>query len=214
MTVIPMLWLGYCGQPRRVLDYPSAFGSWHSISSAGHLLSVAAMLSFFIMIYDSVRQSKPAVRNTFGVGRFNTRLNFYLFEIYRLKFTQQKNFIYKRLSRTNSSQKSRKVATYLSDQSATRDKPTWLFTLRPTNVNTLLLKSFETSTVHYVWMSKPPTIKVTLKGTPAQKKAQKKAIYRAWFEADTLMTRKFLKARFQSKDSPQAAQSFSSNMYL
>lgn len=26
MTVIPMLWLGYCGQPRRVLDYPSAFG--------------------------------------------------------------------------------------------------------------------------------------------------------------------------------------------
>jgi cytochrome c oxidase subunit 1 len=27
MTVIPMLWLGYCGQPRRVLDYPSAFGS-------------------------------------------------------------------------------------------------------------------------------------------------------------------------------------------
>lgn len=214
MTVIPMLWLGYCGQPRRVLDYPSAFGSWHSISSAGHLLSVAAMLSFFIMIYDSVRQSKPAVRNTFGVGRFNTRLNFYLFEIYRLKFTQQKNFIYKRLSRTNSSQKSRKVATYLSDQSATRDKPTWLFTLRPTNVNTLLLKSFETSTVHYVWMSKPPTIKVTLKGTPAQKKAQKKAIYRAWFEADTLMTRKFLKARFQPKDSPQAAQPFSSNTYL
>lgn len=54
------------------------------------------MLSFFMMIYDSIRQSKPAIRNSFGVGRFNTRLNFYFFEIYRLKFTQQKNFIHNR----------------------------------------------------------------------------------------------------------------------
>jgi heme/copper-type cytochrome/quinol oxidase subunit 1 len=47
MTVIPMLWLGYCGHPRRVLDYPYVFGGWHSISSAGHFLSVIAILSFF-----------------------------------------------------------------------------------------------------------------------------------------------------------------------
>jgi len=26
LTVIPMLWLGYCGMPRRVLDYPSSLG--------------------------------------------------------------------------------------------------------------------------------------------------------------------------------------------
>jgi cytochrome c oxidase subunit 1 len=26
LTVIPMFWLGYAGMPRRVLDYPSAFG--------------------------------------------------------------------------------------------------------------------------------------------------------------------------------------------
>jgi heme/copper-type cytochrome/quinol oxidase subunit 1 len=76
MTVIPMLWLGYCGHPRRVLDYPAAFGGWHSIASAGHLLSVTALLAFFMMIYDSVRQAKPTIRNNFGVGRFNTRLNF------------------------------------------------------------------------------------------------------------------------------------------
>lgn len=92
MTVIPMLWLGYCGQPRRVLDYPSAFGGWHSIASAGHLLSVTALLAFFMMIYDSIRQGKPTVRNNFGVGRFNTRLNFYFFEISRLSFIQRKNF--------------------------------------------------------------------------------------------------------------------------
>jgi heme/copper-type cytochrome/quinol oxidase subunit 1 len=94
-----MLWLGYCGMPRRVLDYPSSLGGWHSISSAGHLLSVAALLSFFIMMYDSIRQAKPAVRNTFGVGRFNTRLNFYMFEINRVSFIQRKNFYNHRFTR-------------------------------------------------------------------------------------------------------------------
>ena len=92
LIILPMLWLGYCGQPRRILDYPSSLGGWHSISSAGHLITVAAVLSFFIMIYDSVRQAKPTIRNTFGVTRFNTRLNFYFFEISRLSFVQQKNF--------------------------------------------------------------------------------------------------------------------------
>jgi heme/copper-type cytochrome/quinol oxidase subunit 1 len=75
----PMLYLGYCGMPRRVLDYPASLGGWHSIASAGHILTLAAVISFFIMIYDSVRQAKPTIRNTFGVTRFNTRLNFFSF---------------------------------------------------------------------------------------------------------------------------------------
>ena len=100
LTVIPMLWLGYCGMPRRVFDYPSSLGGWHSIASAGHLLSVTALLSFFIMIYDSIRQSKPAIRNTFGVGRFNTRLNFYFYEAGRVSFIQRKSFFLHRRVRT------------------------------------------------------------------------------------------------------------------
>lgn len=104
LTVIPMLWLGYCGMPRRVLDYPSSLGGWHSIASAGHLLSVAALVAFFIMIYDSIRQAKPAVRNNFGVGRFNTRLNFYFYESNRLSFIQRKSFHNHRFHRTLSSQ--------------------------------------------------------------------------------------------------------------
>lgn len=106
LTVIPMLWLGYCGMPRRVLDYPSSLGGWHSISSAGHLLSVAALLSFFMMMYDSIRQAKPSIRNNFGVGRFNTRLNFYLFEINRLSFIQRKSFHNHRFVSNKSSNKS------------------------------------------------------------------------------------------------------------
>lgn len=100
LTVVPMMWLGYCGMPRRVLDYPSSLGGWHSIVSSGHLLSVTAILSFFIMIYDSIRQAKPAIRNNFGVGRFNTRLNFYLFEINRLSFTQRKSLHLHRFNKT------------------------------------------------------------------------------------------------------------------
>lgn len=104
LTVIPMFWLGYCGMPRRVLDYPSSLGGWHSIASAGHLLSVAALLSFFIMMYDSIRQAKPAIRNNFGVGRFNTRLNFYFYEINRLSFIQRKSFHNHRYNRSTTSQ--------------------------------------------------------------------------------------------------------------
>lgn len=90
MTVIPMFWLGYAGMPRRVLDYPSSFGGWHSVISAGHMLSVAGLMAFFIMIFDSLRQGKSAIRNTFGISRYNTRLNFYIYEIAFLIYSQQK----------------------------------------------------------------------------------------------------------------------------
>ena len=91
MTVIPMFWLGYAGMPRRVLDYPASLGGWHSLISAGHMMSVAGLIAFFIMIFDSMRQGKAVVRNTFGINRFNTRLNFYLYEGSKLVHSQRKN---------------------------------------------------------------------------------------------------------------------------
>lgn len=96
MTVIPMFWLGYAGMPRRVLDYPASMGGWHSVISAGHMLSVAGLMSFFIMIFDSLRQGRAVVRNTFGVSRYNTRLNFYLFAVGHHIYAQQKGlFLFK-----------------------------------------------------------------------------------------------------------------------
>lgn len=96
MTFVPMFWLGYAGMPRRILDYPSAFGGWHSLISAGHMLSVAGLIAFFIMIFDSLRQAKAATRNTFGIGRYNTRLNFYLYENARLLNIQRKgSYLYR-----------------------------------------------------------------------------------------------------------------------
>jgi len=115
-TVVPMMWLGYCGMPRRVLDYPYALGGWHAIVSASHLLSVAAMLFFFIIIYDSIRQAKPAIRNTFGAGRFNTRLSFYFYEINRLSYIQRKSLYNLRLNKHHN--KNLKRVDFLSIESS------------------------------------------------------------------------------------------------
>lgn len=102
ITVAPMFWLGYAGMPRRVLDYPASLGGWHSLISGGHLLSVAGIISFFFMIFDSLRQARAALRTTLGINRYNTRLSFYLFEISRLKVVKQKfgyifNFIFRKM---------------------------------------------------------------------------------------------------------------------
>jgi heme/copper-type cytochrome/quinol oxidase subunit 1 len=101
MTVAPMMWLGYSGMPRRVLDYPASLGGWHSVVSAGHLLSIAGIMSFFIMIFDSLRQSRAVTRNTFGISRFNTRLNFYIYEISRTKYIQRKGWYLARFNNLN-----------------------------------------------------------------------------------------------------------------
>ena len=99
MTVIPMIWLGFSGMPRRVLDYPATLGGWHAVASAGHLLSVAGLMAFFIMLFDSLRQARAATRNTFGISRFNTRLNFYIYEVARTKYLQRKGWYISRFNK-------------------------------------------------------------------------------------------------------------------
>jgi len=66
------------------------------------MLSVAGLIAFFIMIFDSLRQARAATRNTFGIGRYNTRLNFYLYEIARLLHVQRKSFYLYRFFRISS----------------------------------------------------------------------------------------------------------------
>jgi heme/copper-type cytochrome/quinol oxidase subunit 1 len=88
--------------PRRVLDYPAALGGWHAIVSAGHLLSVAGMMAFFIMIFDSIRHSHPSHRNSLGVPRFSIRLNFYTYEAARARYLQRKGWCVSRFNKHNS----------------------------------------------------------------------------------------------------------------
>ena len=67
------------------------------------------------MIYDSIRQGKPSIRNNFGAGRLNNRLSFYFFEINRLSFIQRKSFHNHRTSTfTNKGQVDNNNLLYLS----------------------------------------------------------------------------------------------------
>jgi heme/copper-type cytochrome/quinol oxidase subunit 1 len=88
-----MMWLGYAGMPRRVLDYPAALGGWHSLATSAHILSIAGILCFIIMLFDSLRKKKTYTIKTFGIGRYNTRLNFYLYEIHRNKYWLHKSLL-------------------------------------------------------------------------------------------------------------------------
>ena len=46
LTFLPMHFLGVTGMQRRVLDYPSCFDFWHSISTFGSVLSLSSLLWF------------------------------------------------------------------------------------------------------------------------------------------------------------------------
>lgn len=91
LTLIPMFWLGYAGMPRRIMDYPSVFGGWHSIISSGHLLTLLGFIFFLIMIFDSIYESRAPISKTRGVSRLNTRLSLYVYEVRKLKYNNSKN---------------------------------------------------------------------------------------------------------------------------
>lgn len=91
ITLVPMFWLGYSGMPRRIMDYPSVFGGWHSIISSGHLLTVLAFIFFFCMLADSFYENRAPISKTKGVSRLNTRLGFYTYEIRKLKAWRAKS---------------------------------------------------------------------------------------------------------------------------
>lgn len=100
LTLIPMFWLGYAGMPRRIMDYPAAFGGWHSLISSGHLLTVLGFLFFLCMFADSFYENRAPVSKTRGVSRLNTRLAFYTYEIRKLTHMRQRSLVLARPARS------------------------------------------------------------------------------------------------------------------
>ena len=86
-----MMFLGYAGMPRRVMDYPSVFAGWHSIISSGHFLIVFSFIFFFLMLLDSLYENRAPVSKTKGVSRLNTRLSFYAYEIRKLRYSRSRS---------------------------------------------------------------------------------------------------------------------------
>jgi heme/copper-type cytochrome/quinol oxidase subunit 1 len=113
ITLIPMFWLGYAGMPRRIMDYPAAFGGWHSLISSGHLLTVISFGFFLLMLADSFYENRAPVSKTRGVSRLNTRLAFYTYEIRKLAHWKQRSLILLRQPRNPS------TAQILSDLETT-----------------------------------------------------------------------------------------------
>jgi heme/copper-type cytochrome/quinol oxidase subunit 1 len=96
LTLIPMFWLGYAGMPRRIMDYPSAFGGWHSVVTSGHLLTVLSLVFFFCMLVDSFYENRAPEDSRRGVSRLNTRLGFYTYEARKLQTFQKRGlFLYR-----------------------------------------------------------------------------------------------------------------------
>jgi cytochrome c oxidase subunit I len=93
ITLIPMFWLGYAGMPRRIMDYPAAFGGWHSLISSGHLLTVFSFIFFLLMLADSFYENRAPISKTRGVSRLNTRLAFYTYEIRKLAHWRQRSLV-------------------------------------------------------------------------------------------------------------------------
>jgi cytochrome c oxidase subunit 1 len=68
LAFFPMHFLGLAGMPRRVADYPDAFGGLNHIASVGSYISAAGLIVFFAgMIYAFIHKEKAA-DNPWGPG--------------------------------------------------------------------------------------------------------------------------------------------------
>lgn len=90
MAFLPMFYLGFSGMPRRVHDYPVVFMGWHSMATAGHLVTLVGVMFFFFMILDSHIERRIATPITLGIPRWHKRVQYYIFKIRYLQYTNKK----------------------------------------------------------------------------------------------------------------------------
>lgn len=79
--------------PRRIMDYPAAFGGWHSMITSGHFLIVLSLVFFLFMLLDSFYENRAPTQRMRGVSRINTRLSFYAYECRKLRYYQTKALV-------------------------------------------------------------------------------------------------------------------------
>lgn len=79
-TLVPYYYVGYMGMPRRINEYPTAFGGWHSLATIGHSLTICSVFFFLFMFAESMLRALP-VRNLHGgIPRLSNRLTAYTYK--------------------------------------------------------------------------------------------------------------------------------------
>ena len=58
LTFFPMHFLGLCGMPRRIPDFPDAYSGWNAICSLGSYISFFSALFFFYIVYVTLLHGK------------------------------------------------------------------------------------------------------------------------------------------------------------
>ena len=90
MAFLPQFYLGFSGMPRRIHDYPIVYMGWHSMSTAGHIVTLIGITFFFLMLIDSHLERKVAVYSSFGIPRWNKRISYYIYKICYLQYISKK----------------------------------------------------------------------------------------------------------------------------
>jgi len=63
VTFFPMHFLGLAGMPRRIPDYPDAFGGWNAIISYGSIVSMVSSLLFIYILYNQLVAGETITEN-------------------------------------------------------------------------------------------------------------------------------------------------------
>jgi cytochrome c oxidase subunit 1 len=68
LAFFPMHFLGLSGMPRRIADYPDAFGGLNHIASIGSYISAAGLIVFLAGMVHAFIRKKKAAGNPWGLG--------------------------------------------------------------------------------------------------------------------------------------------------
>jgi cytochrome c oxidase subunit 1 len=64
----PQHFLGMAGMPRRIPDYPDNYAGWNFVSSIGSLITTAATLLFFFIVWRTLTAGEKVPANQWGDG--------------------------------------------------------------------------------------------------------------------------------------------------
>ncbi len=66
LTFFPQHFLGLAGMPRRIPDYPDAYGPWNYLSTVGSVLSLISAFLFVFIIFHTLKKGKRIKNNQWG----------------------------------------------------------------------------------------------------------------------------------------------------